>query len=358
MDKITINSVSMTPYNGEPVLRTFDNTKMVALNTCPTWGIVRYEHHKRFAAAGRAMPLEAGGAAHEAYAAIRLGDLYFNGHTFYPDIDCRDVAIATAYKLFAESRVETWLQVISRGEEDEQNILLGALDIFATSGFYDDPYDRRRTIANIEESLIAYTHRYPLGKTMPIVQGDFVGVEIPIDMLLTLSTDDTDYQFRFIGRVDGVHWKNIDKQVIRIEENKTGSRLDEAWEQSFAMSHQVTGYMLAISNLIGHPVEEGVVRGMAIPLPKAYDFGGINNVSVYRDKQKFVEWAEWVLHTHLVTAAYVDNPLDAPKYTHSCNRYFRPCPLIPFCDSPKEDRQAMLDEMITDKWSPLEEGSD
>lgn len=362
MEELKIKSIKIERY--DPLLhaslieRTFDNTKLVALNTCPTWGIVRYELHKRFPGSRREMALEAGGAAHEAYSAIRLADLIYNGHHFYPDIDCRSVAVETALTLFEESRVDEWLSVLSQGESEEHSAMLAALNIFGTSGFMDDPLDRRRTVANIEEALIAYMQRYPFGKTMPVVLDDFVGVEVPIDMHLIITTDKDEHHFRFIGRVDGVHWRNIDKQTVVIEENKTGARLDDAWEMSFNMSHQVTGYMFAVSHLVGLPVWDGIVRGMAIPLPKTYDYGGINNVHVTRDELKVAEWAEWVLYTHLITKPYLHKPTQAPKFTHSCNRYFRPCAFIPFCDSPLEEREAMLEEMQLDKWSPLDEGHD
>jgi hypothetical protein len=51
---------------------------------------------------------------------------------------------------------------------------------------------------------------------------------------------------------------------------------------------------------------------------------------------------------------YKDNPYDAPKYTHSCNRYFRPCAFIPFCDADDEEQHTIVQEMETDEWSPLE----
>ena len=53
-------------------LPAYDHTKLSAINTCPTWGILRYSHHKCMPGSTRAMALEAGSAAHEAFAAVRL----------------------------------------------------------------------------------------------------------------------------------------------------------------------------------------------------------------------------------------------------------------------------------------------
>lgn len=353
--------VHMEPFDAtrHTVTRKFDNTKLVALNTCPTWGIVRYEKHKTYLSGGRAMPLEAGAAAHEAYAGVRLADLWFNGHHFYPDLPVRDIATARANVLFGAERTAGLISVLESGEDSERATMLAALEVFGTSGFYEDPNDRRRTIANIEEALIAYVSRYPLGKTMPAVIGNFVGVEIPINMYLEIETDDgTVYRFNFTGRVDGVHFTSPKLDTLSIEENKTASRLDEAWRLSFTTSHQPTGYMLAVSSILKRLVTQGVVRGMAIPLPKTFDYGGIVNEPIQRDEQKFAEWAQWVLHTVQITDPYMDDPCNAPKYTHSCNRYFRPCSLIPFCDSPVDEREIMLEEMATEEWSPLESGNE
>jgi hypothetical protein len=56
-------------------LPSFDNTKLTAINTCPTWGIVRYHLHKTMSGGSRALALEAGAAMHEMFAAVRLLDL-------------------------------------------------------------------------------------------------------------------------------------------------------------------------------------------------------------------------------------------------------------------------------------------
>lgn len=356
-----ITEIHMEPYNklvhGE--LRTFDNTKLVALNTCPTWGVVRYEQHRTFLAGGRAMALEAGKASHEAYAAIRIADLWWNGEQFYDGkVDAKAAATSRARSLFGEDRTVQLFDVLRGGEDMERAITLTALEALATSGYYEDPNDRKRTIANIEEALIAYVSRYPLGKTMPIVQDGFVGVEIPIDMYLRITTDDGEvYEFRFVGRVDGLHFKDKVSRTICVEENKTSSRLDDAWRLAFTMSHQPTGYCLAASAILKQPVTDAVIRGMAIPLPKTFDYGGIVNEPITRGPLKFAEWAAWIVHTHNITKDFINDPLHAPKYTHSCNRYFRPCSLIPFCDSDYDERELMLEEMAIEEWSPLEDGN-
>src|SRR5687767_3665263 len=54
----------------------YDNTKLVAVNTCPTFGILRYEQHKtETAIGGRNLAIECGSACHDFFAAIRMWTL-------------------------------------------------------------------------------------------------------------------------------------------------------------------------------------------------------------------------------------------------------------------------------------------
>jgi len=60
----------MSTDEDKETLTPYDHTKLSAINTCPTWGIVRYSLHKTMGGSGREMALEAGIAAHEAFAAM------------------------------------------------------------------------------------------------------------------------------------------------------------------------------------------------------------------------------------------------------------------------------------------------
>jgi hypothetical protein len=73
--KLSIDKVNLRlTTDADMHLPAYDNTKLVAINTCPTWGILRYSMHKTMSAPGvtRAMALEMGSAAHEVFAAVRL----------------------------------------------------------------------------------------------------------------------------------------------------------------------------------------------------------------------------------------------------------------------------------------------
>ena len=65
------------------------------------------------------------------------------------------------------------------------------------------------------------------------------------------------------------------------------------------------------------------------------------------------QWANWFVHSVEMEQTYRDHVEDAPKYTHSCNRYFRPCSFVPYCASDNDEKSRIIEEMETDEWSPL-----
>lgn len=341
------------PEYGEDVsdLVTFDFTKMSAVNTCPRWGIIRYGLHKVFNNNSRAMALEAGSACHDVFAAGRLFDLYHNGPAIYGD-KVKSQVVHRAVELFGVDRSEVMLANYTQdGEDDRTRLLQGAIHILESSGFYDDPSDNRRTMDKLTESCIAYLDRYEFGQNIPYVRGDFVGVENAFGLIVEFG----DRKVLFTGRIDGVHCYRNDPAKPFVEENKTSSRLGDAWEQSFDTSHQVTGYTVAGSTITGIDMDMARVRGLAIPQPRIYDTAGVSTVTVFRRSHHFERWAEWFMHSVNEYFRNIDTPLDAPMYTHSCNRYFRPCSYIPLCAADKEEGADILAEMQEDEWSPLHE---
>jgi hypothetical protein len=180
-----------------------------------------------------------------------------------------------------------------------------------------------------------------------------VGIEIPFDLVVSIVASDIAHPivFRLTGRIDGIHWNG--RGDLCIHDNKTASRLNDAWSQSFLLSHQITGYCVAATVFAQHPVHNAEVLGLALPLPKTYDFGGYIRETVSRQQWHYSRWTDWLVHTITMARQYKDNPYDAPKYTHSCNRYFRPCSFIPFCDASAEEQRIIVTEMVDDEWSPL-----
>lgn len=329
----------------------FDNTRMTAINTCPTWGMIRYMRAKTNAGAGRAMALEAGTVSHDVFCAARLYDCIR-----YFDEQYADHAWHHGARLLGEKR---WKKMLSRlGADDRRTEMMQfCLEALYSSEYYDDPSDKQRTMANIEESCMAYLDSLPWGKHPPYVSDQqdpsgFLGVEIKSGFIIEFwSTNSMTpiNKYYITGRVDGLHWHG-DK--LCIEENKTASRLDDAWLMSFEMAHQVTGYAIAMTLLTGVHVEHAYILGMKIPLPRTYDYGGIVRERVHRSMDRWWDWIQWCYHTTAIYEKYKDNYDAAPRYTHSCNRYFRSCSFIHYCAAKEDEREDIFNNFVDDEWNP------
>lgn len=340
-------------------LPAFDNTKLTAINTCPKWGLIRYEHHKVFDTGSRRMALEAGSACHDFFAATRLYQLGYKQmlpeHMHYHGI-----------KQFKEERWNNMCAALKHADFDKTDALTFGLEALQSGGFFDDPQDKRRTMSNLEEACIGYHDRWNFdGQEVFVMDREdptsFVGCENTFDVVVQFTlTDAAEGEglsyiecYRFCGKIDGVHTRKDDPSRIRIEENKTASRLNEAWSMSFDMAHQVTGYMVAMSAILSKVIREAVVHGLTIPRPRN-GVDAVVRVDVSRNDFQIEQWASWFYHTIEIWKRYKDLPIDAPTYTHSCNRYFTACAYIPLCSSAKEEQLDIFNnQMITDEWSPL-----
>lgn len=359
-------NATLKPFEQRPVLDlpSFDNTKLVAINTCPLWGIVRYTHHKVFGTGtGRAMALEAGSAAHEVFAAHRLYNFREYGGEFYGQDDSviRSVVENQGCRIFGAERYAAMASAVDDREDFTTRCRQFCIEALNSCGFYDDPNDRRRTITNVEEMCVAYMDRFDWKNEMIYWDGDkFLGIEIPVDVVIEfvyvddpITLDEKKLAIRFIGKADGVHYTHGSNEELRIHENKTASRLGDAWEMSWDTNHQPTGYMIALSAMLGMRIEHALMLGTCLPLPKAFSINGLARVPVQRSEWQIIEWFSWVLHTALIHQKYEQQPTDAPQYTHSCNRYFRPCSFIPLCASDPEERRETFREMTHEVWNPL-----
>ena len=100
-------------------LPAYDNTRLVAINTCPTWGIVRYGLNKEWLACitggARNMALECGSAAHDFFAAVRLWQL--RNYQERPDLSDStwpQIFGATRYEQMLKAWTEVKILVYSR----------------------------------------------------------------------------------------------------------------------------------------------------------------------------------------------------------------------------------------------------
>jgi hypothetical protein len=340
----------------------YDYTKLTAVNTCPTYGVLRYALHKTevtLNTSGRRMALEAGHACHEFYAALRLWTILERADDS-GSAEYRNKILDKGHNLFGKERLGSMLS-IPQDSDRINNAQLFALDALHSTGFYDDPSDRRRTMANMEAACLAYTHRYFQSEMPILVEGDVIGIEVPFVLAVTVTRPWTDHPVfesydqthYYCGRIDGIQLWNNNPVVC---ENKTSGMSiasSNAWRMAFALSNQVTGYCIAGSALLGREVREAFVMGSQIPPPRNVFDGTVFELCTRTDSD-CIRWCEWFFHSVGTYEAFVSRPTEAPRYSHSCNRFFSSCEFIPFCAATREDQITHLEDMAVDEWSPLD----
>lgn len=329
----------------------YDYSTLTAVNTCPRWGLIHSVHGKRFESSARRMPLEAGKAMHDMFAAVRMFELFEENKS--------GLVRAHGERLFGEERWDDFVRIANEQDDYDTRMMRCGLHILETTGFHDDPNDRRRTQTNLETAAIAYISSYPKRRFIPVVREDigFVGVEMHLDLLISSGTHQGAAEFRFVGKTDAVCHDMLANGKVEVHENKTGSRIDTVWIDGFATNHQPTGYCVGASVLLGEGVWTTQMWGTQLPVPKQSMFtNGQARMPVERDEHQLIEWYRWLWHTVDMIAAHEDKPTDAPMYTHSCSRYFSSCSFIPLCACGPDERKHIYDnEMVIERWSPLED---
>ena len=345
-------SVTVEPTT-DTTIRAYSHSMLNSIATCPTKGLVTYVANKIMSNAGRALALEAGSASHEAYAAARLWQVgQVQGFRHHMDFH--------GARLFGADKYQSmWIAADQAGDDRQLARLRFCLEAFYNYGYYDDPSDKRRTFTNIEEALIAYLNRFNWNRNVWIEDTNnpqsMIGIEIPVDVTITYTPIDNTNpvtRVRYIGTADGI--TVLKDNELEIDDNKTASRLGEAWCMSWHTSHQPTGYMLALSVMLQTHIERAAIHGMAIPLPRSYDAGGIMTERITRNPTQFSDFLHWVYEQVQKIDLYGDDPLSAPKYTSACNKYFRPCSLIPLCASDEETRREYFEMMNERDLTPTE----
>lgn len=339
----------------------YDNTKLVAVNTCPTFGVLRYAQHRtETALGGRNLAIECGSACHDYFAALRMWTLVQRAEKDH-DINLAHRITDHGWKLFGQAR---WTEMIQTPQDSDpiHNAINFASTALHSSGYYDDPSDSKRTLENMLVSCITYTHRY-LDSDLPVyVEDDFIGVEIPFVIEIqrqkrmeakengkVINYWTASQRYYYCGRIDGVHHYGSN---ITAGENKTASRLNDSWRQSFHMSSQVTGYNIALSAILNREVADSLVMGIQIPPPRDV-FAGVAFEPLQRTNDDKLRWFEWFFHSVSMFERYPD-PTTAPRYTHSCNRYFSTCQFLPFCTMSREEQREVIEQMRVEEWSPLD----
>jgi len=297
----------------------------------------------------RALALEAGEAMHQFFAAMRVWQLSkMQG--------LKEHATVTGERIFGEVRwKDTWKAAMKR-QSDIDQIAQIAVDILNTSGYYDDPNDQTRTISNMQTASMVYAREtLPYLYAWPIWVADAksplkpVGIEQVFDCVLEYMDGK---RVRFIGTLDAILCNSVKNMRITMADNKTAARMDKGWVEAHKIRHQFTGYMACGMAVFGIEMWHARVYGCKIkPTFKGED---VHIEPITRTPNDVMHWANWVRRQVEIFEEYQVDWEHAERRTHSCNRYFRPCALIPFCGDTPDGRVEQWDQMIDIVPSPSE----
>lgn len=324
----------------------YSHSIVESILTCPVYGLIRY-YKRKYYPTKRQMPLEAGGAMHDVFAAVRLWQLLrkqdLPGHFHFH-----------GGRLFGQDRMAASFHQM-RDPRDE--LLSFTYRILNSGDFYDDPDDRVRTIANMEETTTRYVDEMmrrmddnPIWVADPFEATAPVGIELPFDIVVTWRGK----SLRYIGTLDGIVEPVKYPGMGMLDENKTASRLDEAFRNSFEVKHQPNAYILVARMLTKLEIEKARILGIKIKQTRsAEDFLPF---IVDRQEHNFQHWARTLFFCSEIVERFGEDPLQAPQFTHSCNRYFRACSFIELCAAEPEDQyDIFMNSMVEAPFTPSQE---
>lgn len=359
INQFTVTVRKTTPEELKDGKEYLTSSMAEAVNTCVRWGIVHNIHRKRFVTGFRQMALEAGSLMHDVMACLNLFHIGFIRN-------CPDHMHVNAKILFGKERWEFIYNELTSKEKAPTVANVNAIErmVFAciqTSEFYDDPNDRNRTVANLEHCAIALVQYWLSALAeLPIYIADAndpltpIGVEQSLDVVFEARTLDGELidDFRFIGLADIVY-QNLETLFVKLGEYKTASSKNDAWRLAFDTRHQLTGYNGALLAYFDNVSLDTILIGSSIPVRTTQV--PVEHFIVPRDEENIKQFVNSMLFTKSIIQEYKDKPLDTPMFTHSCNRYFRPCSLLDLCTASIEDQHVMFEQMeIAQEMSPSE----
>lgn len=317
---------------------TYSYSIVESILTCPVYGLVRY-YNRKYYPTRRNMPLEAGSAMHDVFAAVRIWQLWRRQ-------DLSRHAEVNAIRLFgAERHHAAW----KRMDNERDELISYCYKILNSGEFYDDPDDRIRTLANMEETTIRYVDEMmqrmddnPIWVADENDPNSLVGIEQHFDIIVEYKGR----KLRYIGTIDGIVTQLKYPGTAMVDENKTASRLDEAWRQAYEVKSQPTGYTYVAKLMTQLDVHK--VRMIGVKVKQARSYEDFLAFITERDDYQLVDWARSLLFTDDIVQAYGANPLEAPQFTHSCNRYFRACSFVDLCAATPEDRQDIYENSMVE----------
>jgi hypothetical protein len=179
-----------------------------------------------------------------------------------------------------------------------------------------------------------------------------IGIEKSLDVVFTAYFDnDIVSSIRFIGLVD-VLYSRVGNPV-KLGEYKTTSSMNDGWMEAFRTRNQQSAYYGALHAFFDNVADGIIMTGSTIPVRKTTV--SVQHFEIDRGSQNVKDFLRTALFAEDLIKKHVDNPIFAPMFTHSCNRYFRPCALLDLCTAEQSDQLVMLETMnVSEEMSPSE----
>jgi hypothetical protein len=324
-----------------------------AVNTCPKWGIIHNVHNRHFVTGYRQMALEAGSLMHDILAVLNFYQVgivqqlpdHMRHHAQNHLGKDRWSYITTQDKPFAATTEQLTLE----------RLMYNAI---ASSDYYDDPNDKVRTLSNLEHcglELVTYWLMNFNNKNIYVSNPDNPTAPIGIEMSLDVVFSWQGHSLRFIGMIDSL-FKHAVTGRVTPGDYKTTANMNDAWREALKTRHQFSAYWGALHAYFepSDISDNFLVIGTSIPVRKT----SMPNIHlpIYRDYYTVLDFLKTAMFSLDIIDRFRDIPTQAPMFTHSCSRYFRPCSLIDLCASSPDDQEVMFDQMkIAPTLSPSEQ---
>lgn len=294
-----------------------DHSVANSMHSCPKYAMLRYINGMVMEGMGRAMSLEAGSALHRAFAFHRLWWMW--NHPATGPVFKKRINLMGQRIFGVENDEGMWPDMRRFLAKDKEQ---GVLHALYTSGFYDEPSDKVRTMSNLEEALLYYVMQYDIEEYPPF----------EVEVALPFGVEwDSGERLIYLGRADAVC---SDGKDIIVEDNKSSTQVGaKGWEHQWHVSHQLTGYMIGASLKYNKPVRRARILGLKTKLPVKATSDSFMAIPTSRNDLQIEAFFQWLLDAWRKVLRFKDKPFDATMYTSNCYMYFTPCMFIPVCTS-------------------------
>jgi len=228
--------------------------------------------------------------------------------------------------------------------------------VWAEYGDMETPeFAQHKSPLNIVKALIAYFDKYnpETDHIQPYIKKDgYPAVEFSFTLPTQINHQDTGEPILYAGRTDML---GVYQDSLWIVDDKTSSILGTAWDRSWALRGQLTGYTFAAQQY-GFKAAGAIVRGISLLRSGAF---GFSEPIEYRSPWHIERW--WVqLHRDLarMVACWQDKDEDHPwgywdyNLADACTAYGG-CPFAQLCRVSNPEEWVQGNYELRD-WSPLD----